>query len=143
MKCLDQDGSQNLRVDFLRIQGETRHEAGLTQQLGEGSPKGMPKIHNIGKTRFTQFIDFPVKWGWRVVVRGWTQEIERPFRTSEPLIFRMPFHKALVLGKWTGQQPDEESALSNAIQGRVLTDEDFSEEKGWIPAPEQTGEEDC
>jgi hypothetical protein len=99
----------------------------------------MPKVHNIGKTRFTQLIDFPVAWGNKVVVRGWSQETSEPFRTSEPLIFRLPFHKAVVFGKWTGTQPDEETALNNAIQGRVLTDEDF--EEGWEPPAYQIGEE--
>jgi hypothetical protein len=91
----------------------------------------MPKVHQLGQTRFVQYIDFPVKWGWKVYVRGWTQEIEEPFRTSAPLIIRLPNHKALVLGKWTGTQPDEETALNNAMQGRVLADEDFQE--GWVP----------
>lgn len=99
----------------------------------------MPKVHNIGKHRFTQLIDFPVQWGHKLVVRGWTQEIEEPFRTSEPLIVRLPFHKALVLGKWTGTQSDEETALNAAMQGRVLQDEDFQE--GWTPPAYQAGEE--
>ena len=102
----------------------------------------MPQVHNIGKTRFTQFLhNYRVQWGWRFVVRGWTQEIEAPFRTSEPFIVRLPFHNALVLGRWTGSQDTEEAALENAIQGRVLTDDDFSEEKGWVPAPDQAPEE--
>ena len=73
-------------------------------------------------------------------MRGWTQEIEEPFRTAEPLIVRLPFHKALVFGKWTGAQSDEETALNNAMQGRVLADEDFQE--GWTPPAIQAGEED-
>jgi hypothetical protein len=97
----------------------------------------MPRTHEIGKTRFVQFIDFPVIWGYKLVVRGWTQEIKYPFRTSTPLIFRLPFHKAVVFGKWTGQQQDEESALNNAIQGRILTDEDF--EEGWTPPAYEAG----
>ena len=44
----------------------------------------MPKVHNIGPKHFIQLIDFPVIWGYKVVVRGWTQEIEEPFRTSKP-----------------------------------------------------------
>jgi hypothetical protein len=100
----------------------------------------MPKVHNIGKNRFTQYIDFPVKWGLKVAVRGWSQEIEFPFRTATPLIVRLPFHKALVFGKWTGVQPDEESALNNAIQGRVLKDEDF--EEGWTAPAYKTAEAD-
>jgi hypothetical protein len=96
----------------------------------------MPKVHSLGKTRFIQLINFPVKWEGKVFVRGWTQEIEEPFRTATPLIIRLPLHKAIVLGKWTGTQPDEESALNNATQGRLLTYEDF--EEGWTPAPDQT-----
>jgi len=100
----------------------------------------MPKVHNIGKHRFTQFIHFPVIWGRKVAVRGWTQETDFPFRTSTPLIVRLPFHKAAVFGKWTGTQDDEEAALNNALQGRVLTDEDFQE--GWTAPAYQTGEAD-
>ena len=101
----------------------------------------MPKIHNIGPKHFVQYISFPVKWERKLWVKGWTQEIEEPFRTSEPLIFRMPFHKALVLGQWTGKINTEEEALNRAIQGRVLTDEDFSADKGWTPAPNVTDQE--
>lgn len=101
----------------------------------------MPKVHKLGKTRFTQFIDFPVKWERKIAVRGWTQEIEEPFRTATPVIVRLPFHKAIVFGKWTGSQPDEETALNNAMQGRVLQDEDFDKEKGWTPAKQQDTEE--
>ena len=101
----------------------------------------MPKVHNIGKQHFVQYIDFPVKWKWKLFVRGWTQEIAEPFRTATPIILRLPKHKAVVFGKWTGNQPDEETALNNAMQGRLLTDEDFTEEKGWTAAPNQTREE--
>jgi hypothetical protein len=66
----------------------------------------MPKVYNIGKDRFTQLIHFPVKWDSKVVVRGWSQETSEPFRTSEPLIYRLPFHKAVLIGKWTGTQPE-------------------------------------
>jgi hypothetical protein len=102
----------------------------------------MPKVHNIGKDKFIQHIDFPVDWGWKVVVKGWTQEIEHPFRTATPLIVRLPNHKALAFGRWTGQAEDEDTALNNAMQGRVLKDEDFDKEKGWTPAPIQNTEED-
>jgi len=102
----------------------------------------MAKVHDYGKhNRFFQYYKFyPANWGWKIVVRGWTQEIEEPFRTAEPLIVRLPFKKALVFGQWTGQL-DEERALSRAVQERVLKDEDFDKEKGWTPA-EQVGEED-
>lgn len=101
----------------------------------------MPKVHDIGNTRFIQYIDLPVKWGLKFYVRGWTQEISEPFRTTDnALIVRLPFHKALVFGKWTGYR-NEEEALERAIQGRVLKDEDF--EEGWTAPAYKAGEEDC
>lgn len=100
----------------------------------------MPKVHNIGTKRFFQYIDFPVKWRWKLFVRGWTQEIEEPFRTSKPLIIRLPFHKAFVIGTWTGVAKDEETALNAAIEGRVLKDEDFQD--GWEAPAYKVGEED-
>jgi len=98
----------------------------------------MPKVHNIGTKRFVQYIDFPVKWGWKLVVRGWTQEIEPPFRMATPLIVRLPGYKALVFGIWTGQKSEEE-ALSAATGMRILSNEDF--EEGWTPAAYQAPEE--
>ena len=99
----------------------------------------MPKVHNIGKRRFIQFFRLPADWKGKLVVRGYTQEIQEPFRTSAPLMLRLPFYRVLVLGKWTGSQPDEETALHNAMQGRVLKDEDFQE--GWVPAAYKAREE--
>lgn len=100
----------------------------------------MPKVHNIGKNHFVQLFRFPAQWGNRVVVRGNTQEIDFPFRTSRPLMLRLPFYRVLVLGKWTGSQPDEETALNSAMQGRVLKDEDF--EEGWTPPAVKARETD-
>lgn len=92
----------------------------------------MPKAHNIGPV-FVQVTNFPYAWGNRVVVRGWTQEIEEPFRTSAPFIVRLPKYRALVLGKWTGMQSEEE-ALNAALSRRDVTEDDFTEEAGWTPA---------
>lgn len=100
----------------------------------------MPKVHNIGKNHFVQFFRFPANWGKKFIVRGETQEIEEPFRTSTPLMLRLPFYRVLVLGKWTGYQPDEETALNNAMHGRVLKDEDF--EEGWQAPAYQVAEAD-
>ena len=99
----------------------------------------MPKVHQIGAKRFIQYTNFPFKWGWKVVVRGWTQEIEPPYRESKPLILRLPFYKALVFGKWIGTKT-EENALNDALSRRDLTYEDFTEEKGWTPAPDSDRE---
>lgn len=99
----------------------------------------MPKVHNIGKNHFVQLFRYPADWGWKVVVRGNTQEISEPYRVSKPFMIRLPFYHTLVVGKWTGQL-NEEEALENALQGRVLTNEDFDEEKGWKPAAVKIGE---
>ena len=99
----------------------------------------MPKVHNIGPV-FVQVTKFPYDWGNKVVVRGWTQEIEEPFRTSQPLILRLPKYKALVCGRWTGVK-DEEEALTGALETREVTYDDFTEEAGWTPAPNSYREE--
>ena len=99
----------------------------------------MPKAHNIGPL-FVQVTKFPYEWDGKLVVRGWTQEIEEPFRTSEPLIFRLPNYKALVIGRWTGAK-DEEEALNSALERRDVTYDDFTEEAGWTPAPDSDREE--
>jgi hypothetical protein len=99
----------------------------------------MPKVHNIGPV-FVQVTKFPYEWGSKVIVRGWTQEIEEPFRTSKPFILRLPKFKALVCGRWTGVK-DEEEALSGALETREVTYDDFTEEAGWTPAPDSNREE--
>lgn len=99
----------------------------------------MPKIHNIGPL-FVQVTNFPYNWEDKKVVRGWTQEIEEPFRTATPLIVRLPKYKALVLGRWSGTKTEEE-ALSMALETREVTEDDFTEEAGWTPAPDSDREE--
>ena len=103
----------------------------------------MPKAHNIGPL-FVQVTNFPYQWGTKVVVRGWTQEIEEPFRTSKPFIFRLPKYKAIVFGLWSGSKT-EEDALNSALGRRDVTYDDFTEEAGWTPAPDsdrETGSDD-
>ena len=97
----------------------------------------MPKVHNIGPV-FVQLTKFPYSWDRKFIVRGWTQEIEEPYRTSEPYIVRLPNYKALVFGRWSGMK-DEEEALNGALERRDVTYDDFTEEAGWT-APKQGGE---
>jgi len=98
----------------------------------------MPKVYNIGPKHFVQLIDLPVVWGNKFIVRGWTQEIEEPFRTSEPFLVRLPKYKALAFGKWTGFK-NEEEALKSALNTREVTYDDFTEEAGWT-APDSDRE---
>ena len=99
----------------------------------------MPKAHKIGSKHFVQLTNFPFKWGFKFIVRGWTQEIEPPYRTSTPLIVRLPRYKALVFGAWSGMK-DEEEALSTALGRREVTYDDFTKEAGWTPAPDSDRE---
>jgi hypothetical protein len=99
----------------------------------------LPKVHDIGKQHFYQVLkNYRAAWGKRIYVKGDTQEIEPPFRYAKPVMIRMPFNTALVIGKWLGVR-DEEEALSVAIQERVLNDEDFQE--GWQPPAYKATEE--
>ena len=97
----------------------------------------MPKVHNIGPV-FVQVTKFPYEWGTKMVTRGWTQEIEEPYRVATPVIVRLPKYKALVFGRWNGMK-NEEEALNGALHTRDVTYDDFTEEAGWT-APEQGGE---
>ena len=99
----------------------------------------MPKAHKIGPKHFVQLTNFPFKWGFKFIVRGWTQEIEPPYRTSTPFIVRLPRYKALVFGAWSGMK-NEEEALSTALGRREVTYDDFTEEAGWTPAPDSNRE---
>ena len=99
----------------------------------------MPKAHKIGPKHFVQITNFPFKWGFKFIVRGWTQEIEPPYRTSNPFIVRLPRYKALVFGAWSGMKTEEE-ALSTALGRREVTYDDFTEEAGWTPAPDSDRE---
>ena len=99
----------------------------------------MPKVHKVGPKHFVQLTNFPFKWGFKFIVRGWTQEIEPPYRTSNPFIVRLPRYKALVFGAWSGMKTEEE-ALSTALGRREVTYDDFTEEAGWTPAPDSNRE---
>lgn len=99
----------------------------------------MPKAHDIGPL-FVQVTNFPYEWGRKLFTRGWTQEIEPPYRTSKPFIVRLPSYKAIVFGRWTGAK-SEETALNDALARRDLTYDDFTEEKGWTPAADSNRKE--
>lgn len=99
----------------------------------------MPKAHNIGTERFVQVIKQPLTWGSKLVVHGWTQEIEEPFRFATPIMVRLPLSRILVLGKWQGTKSEDE-ALNSAVSRRDVTYDDFKKEKGWTPAPNEDTE---
>jgi len=63
----------------------------------------------------------PILWE-----RAETQEISLPFRGGVGVSVRLPFTRlALVVGKWNSSY-DESQALTNAIRGRYLPDEEIN-----------------
>ena len=63
----------------------------------------------------------PILWE-----RAVTQEIDLPFRGGVGVSIRLPFTRlALVVGKWNSSY-DESQALTNAIRGRYLPDEEIN-----------------
>jgi hypothetical protein len=95
----------------------------------------MPKVHNIGKQHFVQIIKQPLEWNDKRSVKGWTQEIEAPYRYGSPTLVKLFKTYILVVGKWEGAK-DEMDALNSALERRDITYDDFTEEAGWIPAPD-------
>jgi hypothetical protein len=69
---------------------------------------------------YVQKIEYPHRKLTPFIEKGWTNEIEEPYRLGTCLVFRIPFTKpGFVLGYWKYPQ-DEESALTNAIWGRSM-----------------------
>jgi hypothetical protein len=63
----------------------------------------------------------PILWE-----RAETQEIALPFRGGVGISVRLPFTRlALVVGLWNSSY-DESQALTNAIRGRYLPDEEVN-----------------
>ena len=53
-----------------------------------------------------------------------TQEIEEPYRFGKGFAVRFPLTRAaLVVGKWVSRY-DESQALTNAIRGRIMTEDE-------------------
>ena len=74
---------------------------------------------NIGPLYVTA-LKYPHRKPLPVVEKGWTNEIEEPFRKGSCLVLRLPFTKpALVVG-WWGPEQEEDDALTAAIWGRKL-----------------------
>lgn len=81
----------------------------------------MPPTHQIGKTRFIQTMDYPSR-KFPLIDKGYTQEIEWPYRKGDSLVLRMPFgRRALVVGKWV-KTMDEQDALESAVGARWVGD---------------------
>lgn len=69
---------------------------------------------------YVQGIKYPHRNFLPIVEKGWTHEIEEPYRKGDCLVFRLPFIKhAIAIGRW-GEEQDETEALTAALWGRHL-----------------------
>jgi len=74
---------------------------------------------NIGSL-YGQIIEYPHRKPLPVVEKGWTHEIDEPYRKGTCLVFRFPCTKrGFVIGVF-GDAQDESEALTAAIWGRHL-----------------------
>lgn len=56
-----------------------------------------------------------------------SHEMEEPYRRSNTLILRLPRgHRGVAIGWWRRTTRTEEQALLEALQGRKMTDDEFS-----------------
>ena len=57
-----------------------------------------------------------------------SHEVEEPYRWSNSLIVRIPWlRQGFVLGFWRSTERTEEQMLLAALEGRQMSDEEFSE----------------
>jgi hypothetical protein len=74
---------------------------------------------NIGPLYVTT-VKYPHRNFSPIIEKGWTHEIDEPYRRGSCLVVRLPFtHPGIVIGLW-GAAQDEEDALTAAIWGRQL-----------------------
>jgi len=79
----------------------------------------MPITKNAGSL-FTHTMEYPTT-NYPLVEKGYSQEIDHPFRKGTSIVVRIPFTtKAIVFGKW-GEIQDEDEALRDAIGARDIS----------------------
>jgi hypothetical protein len=74
---------------------------------------------NFGKL-YGATLKYPHRKFLPIIEKGWTHEIDEPFRRGSCLVIRLPFTRpGFVVGIWRESQ-DESKALTAAIWGREL-----------------------
>lgn len=69
---------------------------------------------------YVDTLKYPHRSFLPILEKGWTNEIEEPFRKGSCLVFRFPFTKpGFVIGLF-GKPQEESAALTAAIWGREL-----------------------
>jgi hypothetical protein len=80
---------------------------------------------------YVDTLKYPHRKFLPIFEKGWTNEIEEPYRRGSCLVFRFPFTKpGLVIGRWKYTQ-DETEALINAIIGRPIEDVTLDDMWEW------------
>lgn len=83
------------------------------------------KVHELGPL-FVHTIKLQKKT--QLFHRYPSHEIEAPYRWSNSLIVRIPWSRqGFVFGLWRTTDRTEEQMLLEALQGRQMTDEEFSD----------------
>lgn len=79
----------------------------------------MPVTHDAGRLYATH-MRYLTRKGMPLLERGWSNEIEHPFRRGRCLVLRIPFTKfGIVMGLW-GRPGDEDTRLQDAAGMRLL-----------------------
>ena len=85
-----------------------------------------------------------VKYGhrrfWPFVEKGWSQEIEEPYRKGTCLVFRVPFTRPGYAIGWFTEALPEEEALTNAIKSHIHQVELSDIEEWESPQAEYSGD---
>lgn len=82
------------------------------------------KKHDLGPL-FTHGIKLEKKSA--IFHRHPSHEVDYPYRWSNSLIVRIPWcHQGFVLGLWRSTDRTEEQMLLQALEGRQMTDNEFS-----------------
>lgn len=93
----------------------------------------MADTHEIGLRRrfFWQILQVPHKPA--LISRGWSTQIEPPFRRAVPVVLRIPFTTfAIAFGYWKDTGWEEEEALLAALAGwGVDLFEDPNDDDEW------------
>jgi len=70
---------------------------------------------------YVDTVTYPIKRFSFVTEIGWSQETDEPFRAGKCFVIKLPFIKTgVAIGIWR-KKLNEQDALLNAIQARVIT----------------------
>lgn len=79
----------------------------------------MAETHDAGPL-YVQRVNYPATKNLPLLERGWTTEIEYPYRRGRALVVRIPFTLiGFAIGLW-GEKNEEDANLLRAVSGREV-----------------------